>query len=97
MGSQPCSPIPELDRANRIISSPAPQGNNLMMPERGRIEAAESGQQPLCNHGQYWRMNRKARPLTEAQAAWLFSTRTYLLLNAWSGLLLYAAVRGWLM
>jgi hypothetical protein len=42
-------------------------------------------------------MNRRRRAWTDVQEARLVSIRTFLLLNAWSGLLLYAAVRGWLM
>lgn len=41
-------------------------------------------------------MTQKARPLTDAQEARLYSTATFLLLNAWGGFLLYAAFRGWL-
>ena len=42
-------------------------------------------------------MNRRRRAWTDVQEARLFSVGTFLLLNAWSGLLLYAAIRGWLM
>jgi len=42
-------------------------------------------------------MNRRGRAWTNAQQARFSSTRAFLLLNVLSGLLLYAAIRGWLM
>jgi hypothetical protein len=42
-------------------------------------------------------MIRRQRSLGDAHKDWTFPESAVLLLNAWTGLLAYAAIRGWLM
>jgi len=42
-------------------------------------------------------MNRRRQSRANADKDWTFPATAVLLLNAWTGLLVYAAIRGWLM